>query len=144
MAARRGAPRLIDREDPLSFVLRNRSAREVLERLSGQPLMVPLQVRKDVGVHPETFRRLLSDLDEFALISVRSFPRRRPVHPPRAMALRLARGIQLTRQGENVLELAREVREAVRRRAPLLPESSTEHWLSAQQQGPHGDLRTGP
>jgi predicted ArsR family transcriptional regulator len=107
-------------------------------------LMIPLHVRKDLGVHPEAFRRLLSDLDAFDLISVRAMPRRRPVHLPRAMPLRLARGIELTRQGENVLELAREVRETVRRWAPLLPVSSSEHWLSTAQRGPPGGPRSEP
>lgn len=128
---RRGAPRVTEREDPLTFVLRNRPAREILERLSGKPSMIPINLRKEIGAHPETFRRAVSNLDDFALISIRTFPRRASEHRPRENPLRPPTAVKLTERGENVLEVARGVRALVQRRAGLLPESSAEHWLSA-------------
>lgn len=129
MARTSGAPHLVEREDPLSFVLRNRPAREVLERLSGRPFMVPLTVRKSMMVHPETFRRVLADLEGFDLISKHPLTTPRPVHRPKAMSLRVDLGIKVTRRGENVLNVARIAREAVQRHARLLPRSSATHWL---------------
>lgn len=102
--------------------------------------MIPLDVRKAIEVHPETFRRLVSDLDDYALISTRALPRRRSKHRPRVTPLRQPIVIGLTRRGENVLEVARGVRELVRRRARLLPESSAEHWLPAR----HARVRMDP
>src|SRR5580658_10988211 len=115
MTRGRGAPRLTEREDPLSFILRNRPAREVLERLQGQPLMIPITVRKSVGVHPEAFRRLVGDLNEFALISIRPFPRERLQGRRSRGLLQVPIGIELTRTGENLLEITREVRKSVSR-----------------------------
>lgn len=124
-----GAPKLVEREDPLSFVLRNRPAREVLERLSGKPFMIPLVIRKSMEVHPETFRRVLADLEGFALISKHPLSTPRRKNRPRAMPLRVDLGIKVTRCGENVLSAARIAREAVKRHARFLPESSATHWL---------------
>ncbi len=131
MATRRGAPRLVEREDPLSFVLRNRPAREVLEQLQGKPLMIPVDLRKTLGLHPETFRRLVSDLDEFALINVRALPGLRGVGRKRSAIFRVRVGIEITKTGRSLLTVTRDVRSAVRRHAKLLPESSAEHWLPA-------------
>jgi hypothetical protein len=136
MTKRRGAPRLIEREDPLSFVLRNRPAREVLERLKGQPLMIPIQIRKAIDIHPEAFRRLVSDLDDFDLISTRVLPRRRSRHAAGALALRQPIGMSLTPRGQNVLEVAQGVRRLVRRQAHLLPKSTVAHWLPAPSRPP--------
>lgn len=91
--------------------------------------MITMTVRKSVNVHPETFRRLIADLDEFALISIRPMPRRRSRHLPSAMRLVRPLGIRLTREGEGVLQIARSVRADVRRHAELLPKSSAENWL---------------
>ena len=131
MAKRRGAPSLVEREDPLSFVLRNRPAREILERLQGQPLLIPIDLRKSVGIHPETFRRVVFDLDRFALISIRALPRPKSRNRPRSHSLRIPIGIELSPGGKNVLRVTRGVRATVQRHARLLPESSTEHWLPA-------------
>jgi hypothetical protein len=120
-----------EREDPLSFVLRNRPAREVLEQLQGKPLMIPIDLRKSVGLHPETFRRLVSDLDEFALITIRALPRPREARRRTPGVLRIPVGVEITDTGRNLLEVTRGVRETVRRHARLLPEASAEHWLLA-------------
>jgi hypothetical protein len=125
----RGAPRLTEREDPLSFVLRNRGARELLEALEGQPLMTPLALRKSVQVHPETFRRLVFALDEFALVSIRASPRRSRLRHDRPRSLRIPIGLELTVLGKNLLDITREVRETVRRHSRNLPEASATHWL---------------
>jgi|SRR5580658_972322 hypothetical protein len=129
MSKRRGAPRLIEREDPLSFVLRNRPAREILEQLQGKPLTISMKIRKSIGIHPESFRRLVSDLGEFNLVSIRELPKQRRVHPPTATPLRLPLGLELTPQGENVLQITGRIRSLVQREARLLPESSAENWL---------------
>lgn len=133
---KRGAPRLAEREDPLSFVLRNRPAREVLERLRGEPLMIPITIRKAVGVHPETFRRIVSELDDFKLISIRALPRVHSKHGQRVISLRWPAGIELTRQGEAVLDLTSGVRGWVRRHSRLLPDSSAKHWLAVEPESP--------
>ncbi len=92
--------------------------------------MVPLQVRKDLDVHPETFRRLISDLNEFELISARLIPPKRPMPRRGAMSFHRPIGIELTERGSRVLEVAREVRKTVIRHARLLPKSSVERWRS--------------
>jgi hypothetical protein len=93
--------------------------------------MIPLDLRKSVGVHPEAFRRLISDLDEFALVSIRALPRRKPTMHRRSDVLRIPIGIELTSTGRNVLQLTQGVRDTVRRHSRLLPEASAEHWLPA-------------
>jgi hypothetical protein len=93
--------------------------------------MIPVRVRKSVGLHPETFRRLVSDLDEFALINIRAFPGQRAVGRKRPEILTVRVGIQITKTGSKLLEVTRDVRATVRRHAKSLPEASTEHWLPA-------------
>lgn len=122
---------MTEREDPLSFVLRNRPAREVLERLQGKPLMIPVELRKAVGVHPETFRRLVSDLDDFALINIRAFPGQRRVGRKRSGILTVRIGIEITKTGSDLLEVTHDVRATVKRHAKSLPDASAEHWLPA-------------
>jgi len=111
-------------------VLRNRPAREVLERLAGKPLMIPIEIRRTTGLHPETLRRLLTNLDDFDLVSMRPLPlgSRGPSRTVRPLRVDLS--VTLTKEGENVLRISREVRRAVVRRAALLPKSSTENWLT--------------
>lgn len=99
--------------------------------------MIPMDLRKAIGVHPETFRRTVSDLGEFSLISVRALPRKRLSHRQRVLALQRPLGIKLTQSGQNVLELATDVRELVRRREGLLPESSIARWLPQPRVRPH-------
>jgi hypothetical protein len=120
-----------EREDPLSFVLRNRPAREVLEELQAKSLMIPLDLRKSVGLHPETFRRLVSDLDEFALVTIRALPRARKGHRRARGVLRIPIGVEITETGRNLLEVTRGVRATVQRHARLLPAASADHWLLA-------------
>lgn len=129
MMPRRGAPRLTEREDPLSFVLRNTAARKVLERLDGNPIMIPIELRKSVGLHPETFRRLISDLDEFALIGVRALPGQQRLGRKRSAIFSVRIGIEITRSGSKVLHIANLVRATVRRHAGDLPPVSLEHWV---------------
>jgi hypothetical protein len=131
MTRRRGAPRTTEREDPLSFVLRSRPAREILEVLEGHSLMIPLEVQKTVNVHPETFRRIISNLDAYALVSVRAMGDRAGVRRGPANSFRIPIGIEITKGGKRLLQVAHTVRQIVERNARLLPESSAEHWLRA-------------
>jgi hypothetical protein len=129
MAQRLGAPRLTEREDPLSFLLRSRPAREILERLEGHPFVIPLPLRKSIGIHPEAFRRIISELNEFALISIRPLPHQEPGRGRSRGILRIPIGIELTKTGRNLLLVTRAARRRVRKYAELLPYPSAEHWL---------------
>jgi hypothetical protein len=93
--------------------------------------MIPLTLRKEVGIHPEAFRRLISDLDEFALISIRALPRQRSSGRRTPGILRVPVRIEMTATGRNVLEVTGQVRDAVKRHARLLPASCARHWLTA-------------
>jgi hypothetical protein len=131
MARRKGAPRLTESEDPVVFVLRNRPAQNALETLRGQPRMTPLTLRKATDTHPEKFRRLISGLNDVALISIRALPQARPKRGRRSLTFQVPIGIGLTRTGDNVVTLANEIRDHVRRRQELLPGASEHHWLRA-------------
>lgn len=93
--------------------------------------MIPIDLRKSVGLHPETFRRLVSDLDEFALIRVRALPGQGTTGRKRPDVLRVRIGIEISHSGSKVLGVSREVRATVRRHADSLPVSSRGHWLPA-------------
>jgi len=101
----------------------------VLEHLQGQPLTVPVTLRKSMGLHPETFRRLILDMNEFALISIRAMPGARWKRERTGRRLSIPIGIELSPMGEDLLEITRDVRETIRRHAPRLPESSVKNWL---------------
>lgn len=132
VARRRGAPRVVERDDPLTFVLRNRPADDFLEKLLGKPPMIPATIRKSVGIHPESFRRLASNLHEFSLISIQ--PRRASAASTKRIRVmvRPQIEIQLTKEGENVLSVAHAVRASVRRNRRLLSPASLRHWLPSE------------
>lgn len=129
MSGRRGAPRVTEREDPLTFVLRNRPAADFLEILLGKPPMVLIDIRREVGGHPESFRRLASNLLEYELVEVRRPSRTPRANRARPMFLPPPVGLVLTERGNKVLTVARGIRDEVRRQANLLPDSSLAHWL---------------
>ena len=93
--------------------------------------MIPIELRKSLGVHPETFRRLVSDLDEFALIDIRALPGQETVGRKRPAIFKVRIGIEITNTGRRLLEVTRDVRTTVQRHAKRLPEESAEHWLPA-------------
>jgi hypothetical protein len=112
-------------------VLRNRRAREVLEQLEGKSHMVPSDVRKSVGMHPEAFRRLVSDLEAFALITIRALPGQRNAATTRSRTFTIRIGIEISRTGSKLLAVTRDVRITVGRHAKSLPETSLVHWVDA-------------
>jgi predicted ArsR family transcriptional regulator len=123
---------LTEREDPLAFVLRSRPARETLERLAAEPLMVALDLRKTLGMHPEAFRRMIADLDEFALVSV-TVPPTSPRSAGRPMlSLQRRVNLGLTPRGEGLLRVARSVRRLVQRQIRQLPPKSRTYWGSSR------------
>ena len=126
----RGAPRLTAREDPLTFILRDKPGRELLEKLRPRPFMIPVDLRKSVGMHPETFRRLIAYLSEYGLVMVRAVPGarfRRVAHGLASIRI----GIEVTPTGKALLDVAKAVRSTVRQHSRALPEASAEHWLPA-------------
>jgi hypothetical protein len=141
---RRGAPPLTEREDPLTFILRSRPAHDVLEKLAQERLMVALDVRKDLGIHPEAFRRLIADLDEFALVRV-TVPQhsRNSVGRP-LLSLHRRVNLGLTPRGMGLLRVARSVRRLVQRQINRLPPKSRTHWRALTAEGESGWDRPSP
>lgn len=122
---------MVERDDPLTFVLRNRPADDFLELLLGKPPMIPLAIRRSVRIHPESFRRLVSNLHEFSLIAIRTRPYHSRSTGSGPAPLRPQVEVSLTRQGKNVLTVARAVHESVSRQGRLLPAASQRRWLSS-------------
>ena len=83
-----------------------------------------------MGVHPETFRRLVANINEFALISIRALPGVRSRGLERTQPRKVPMGLELTPIGEKTLLLIREARKVVRCYAHRLPAASFGHWLA--------------
>jgi hypothetical protein len=91
--------------------------------------MVPSELRKEVGLHPETFKRLVADLDEFALMAVRAMPGQQGLGRKRSGSLTVRIGLEITESGTRLLDVVRDVRATVQRHVKSLPDSSVQHWL---------------
>lgn len=120
-------------KEPLGFLLRSQPAFAILEDLRDGRPRAPLEVRRKLDLHPQTFKEAVDHLNDFAVVSL--------LVPPGSRARRTAHGVavplvlRITAEGQEVLELAEGVRkfiqEQAQRRERHLPAATLERWLPA-------------
>jgi hypothetical protein len=118
-------------DDPLTWVLQNPHAQEVLEELSDGKEHSPLEVRKTSGIHPESFRQTLHVLGIYALVRTHAPKGARWVVTPRAQGRRIQVVAQITPRGAHMVRFLEKFRALVRTHAADLPRATAERWLEA-------------
>ncbi|MDE1882239.1 MAG: hypothetical protein KGI89_17020 [Euryarchaeota archaeon] len=120
-------------KEPLGYLLRSEPALAILEAIQDGRPRPPVEVRRGLDLHPQTFKEAVDHLNDFALLSL--------MVPPGSRARRTARGIavplviRITAEGQELLELAEGVRKFIReeahRRELHRPAATSIRWLPA-------------
>jgi hypothetical protein len=120
-------------KEPLGYLLRSEAAFATLEALQDGRPRSPLEVRRALELHPQTFKEAVDHLNDFALLSLMVPPGSRPRRTARGVAVPLV--LRITLEGQEVFELAQGVRKFIQQQAQRrdrhLPAATLERWLPA-------------
>ncbi len=120
-------------KEPLGYLLRSEPAFAILESLKDGRPRPPVEMRRGLDLHPQTFKEAVDHLNDFALLSLMVPPGSRTRRTARGVAVPLV--LRITAEGQEVLELAEGVRKFIReeahRRERHLPAATIHRWLPA-------------
>ncbi len=117
-------------KDPAAFLIRSDVALSVLTQLRDGKVHKPGDLRRALGgMHPQTLRETVDQLDTLGLAHLRVLPGSKPVKVPHGVGLPVV--LQITRKGQKVLDHVDHYRRLVRHDHALLPPATLERWLEA-------------
>lgn len=127
-----GGPMQMEK-DPLTYLFRSDDARKVMgELLDGKPHL-PSEVRRKLGVHPQSFRELVEHLDAYGLVDLEVQKGSRVERTPQGWGVKVT--LQATPAGLAVLEILQkathEIAAFVHRKEQQLPPATVERWQEA-------------
>lgn len=116
------------REDPLSYVLHNPHALAILRSLGDENPRVPFELRKDLGIHPESFKQAVHRLNLFSLVTIHATKGARLEKAPEGWGFRIV--VEIDPRGRRLLSTVEDVLKVVHGHSKDLPRASAERWLA--------------
>lgn len=117
------------REDPLTYVLHNQHALAILRGLrSGEP-RVPFELRKELDIHPESFKQAVHRLNLYSLVLLHAAKGAKMEKAPEGWGFRIV--LEIDPRGERLLATVKDILKVVHGHSKDLPRASAERWLAA-------------
>lgn len=116
-------------DDPLTWVLQNPHAVEVLGSLRDGREHLPVDVRKGTGIHPESFRQTLHVLGLYGLVRTRAAKGARWESGPKGRTLKVV--VEITPKGARMALFVDQFRDLLRKHVHAFPRATAERWLEA-------------
>lgn len=116
------------REDPLSYLLHNPHALSILRALRAREPRVPFELRKELGIHPESFKQAVHRLNLSSLVMVHAEKGAKLEKAPGGWGFRIV--LEIDPRGQRLLATVEDVLKVVHGHSKDLPRASAERWLA--------------
>lgn len=120
---------MVTREDPLTYVLHNQHALTILRALRDGTPRVPFELRKELGIHPESFKQAVHRLNLFSLVLIRAAKGAKLEKAPEGWGFSIS--LEIDPRGKGLLSTVEDVLKVVHDHSTDLPRASAERWLTA-------------
>ncbi len=117
------------KEDPDIYVRRNPHALPVLRALDKSGARPPSEIRKELGIAPESFRQVVEHLENLDLLQFRAVRGARVERTPAGYGFKVT--VELTSEGRKWLAIVEDVLATLRHHAKEVPPAIAERWQEA-------------
>jgi hypothetical protein len=115
-------------DDPVTWFFQNPHAASILYALADGKAHLPLEIRKQKEIAPESFRKAVHNLVGYDLVRIRSRKGSRFHETPRGYGIEVI--IVVTPKGVQVLELLDEFKGVLRAHESSLARATIDRWLT--------------
>jgi hypothetical protein len=115
-------------DDPVTWVFQNPHAASILSALADGKAHLPLEIRKQQAIAPESFRKAIHNLAGYDLVRIRSRKGSRFHGTPRGYGIEVI--LEVTPMGGHILEILDEFKGVLRAHETVLARATRDRWLT--------------